>query len=309
MQFLIVTRTLLLSAIRKRLYTTLLASLLAPILLLIVLLSIPDLSSLNYMFIDANRPILVVSSVKNSENCYLATLLEGSLIVDNSSLKTSILIISAKALRVLRELSLTKQYNYTSGVVLSRDLYEALKKPRVITVLVNQDIHNYTIAGLWSSNIVLLIDDSLEIQLDKYVCLKPRGEFLSNLLGIFENDLLNTAVLWIFILSLIYMPIVYIAQRRVIEALKVDVNVLVECGVSTRRVLLSIVSVLVVLHVIIVLYISALGVVLVYTGWSLLSYILPLPMPTLRAIIIQLLLFEILLGFLTAYPACRGVIE
>lgn len=309
MQFLIVTRTLLLSAIRKRLYTTLLASLLAPILLLIVLLSIPDLSSLNYMFIDANRPILVVSSVKNSENCYLATLLEGSLIVDNSSLKTSILIISAKALRVLRELGLTKQYNYTSGVVLSGDLYEALKKPRVITVLVNQDIHNYTIAGLWGSNIVLLIDDSLEIQLDKYVCLKPRGEFLSNLLGIFENDLLNTAVLWIFILSLIYMPIIYIAQRRVIEALKVDVNVLVECGVSIRRVLLSIVSVLVVLHVIIVLYISALGVVLVYTGWSLLSYILPLPMPTLRAIIIQLLLFEILLGFLTAYPACRGVIE
>ena len=309
MQFLVVTSIMLISAIRKRLYTTILVSVLAPVLLLVVFFSIPDLSSLNYVVVDTSRPVLIVSSVKSSEECYSATLLESVLVTDNSALKIGVLATSVKPSRLLEALSLIKHYNYTSAVILPRDLYNDLGEPRVITVLLDQDSRNYTVAGLWSSNIVLIVDSSLESQLDRFVCLVSRGEILLSILRSTESDLLSTTILWILILSLVYTPIIYAAQRRVIESLKVDLRVLVESGVSTRKVFLSAVTVLTALHVIVVLYVCAIGVVLVYTAWSLLGYILPLPLPTLRASVLQLLLLEILLGFLTAYPACKGVVE
>ena len=309
MQFLVVTSTLLLSAIRKRLYTTILISVLAPVLLLVVLFSIPDLSSLNYVLVDTSSPVLIVSSVKIGEDCYSATLLENVLVADNSIRKVSVLATSSEPSRLLGALNLTRHYNYTSAVVLPRDLYSSLREQHVVTVQLDQITRNYTVAGLWSSNIVLLVDINLESQLDKFVCLISRREILLNILRSTESNLLSTAMLWILALSLVYTPVIYAAQRRVIESLRVDLRVLVESGVSARKILLSTITVLTALHVIVVLYVCALSIVLVYTAWSLLSYILPLPLPTLRTSVFQLLLLKILLGFLTAYLACRGVVE
>jgi hypothetical protein len=71
------SKTLILSAIRKKLYKTLLVSVLAPVLLAVLLFSIPDPSSLSYAYIDAGKPLLLVSSSVVSGDCHPATTVEG----------------------------------------------------------------------------------------------------------------------------------------------------------------------------------------------------------------------------------------
>jgi len=303
------SKTLILSAIRKKLYNTLLVAVLAPVLLAVVLFSIPDPSSLNYAYIDAGKPLLLVSSSVVGGDCYPATAVEGFVGNGSSGLSAIVLVVKAEASRVLSSTGLSKQYNYSSGVVLPLDLYNDLGKPSSVVVSISGRTHNYTVASSWGSNIVLLLDSGLSGWFDEYACLTPRGDLFRGVLRSAESDLLSVSLRWVILLILAYSVIIYIAHRRVAESMRLDVRILVEIGLSTRTAIASTAITLIVLHTVMTLYVSALGVVLVYTAWSLLGYILPLPPPTLRATTLWILLLEVLLGVAVAYPASRSVVD
>jgi hypothetical protein len=307
-EFLVTTEMLLQLAFRKGLYTITLLSVLAPVLLTIVLFSIPDFEGLSYIYANDGRVVPVFSSINNGEKCYPAVVADGFLVTGNSGLKTYILIVGSEPSRLLEPLGLARQYQYSIAVILPRDVYMRLGKPWAVPVLLDQVSRNYTVAGIWSSNIVLVIDQSLRDH-DGYVCLVSRGDILLSALKGVERDLLDTATLWILLLSLVYLPIIYAAQRRIAESLLVDARVAFEAGASNRGILISTSVTLIVLHVIGVIHACTLGVVLVYTAWSLLGYVMPLPPPSPRMSIAQLLIAEIVLGALTAYPASRGAVE
>jgi len=208
----------------------------------------------------------------------------------------------------LSELEISgKRYNYTSGVVLPREVFTSLGKPSVVEITVNSTTREYPVAGSWSSNIVLLADSELEFNPEIYVCTSSQSSILVGLLERLEGDLLRTTGFWILLLSLVYLPIIYTAQRRVVEALHVNFRVLTESGVDSLTLYFSTLTALVALYLVVVLYVCALGVVLVYTAWSLLSYFILIPPPTLRTSVLTLLLVEILLGVLVTPLASRGV--
>jgi len=305
---LVVVSTLLLSAIRKRLYTSILIGVLAPVLLIVVLFSIPSISVLGAEYVGLERAILSVSSSASSGECYRAVILNGVVGVDNSSSESHFLIINANASVFLEAVGLAKKYNLSSGVILPRELYEALGKPHIVKAMLNQSVYEYSVAGAWRSNLILLVDNSFQKPLELYACLQPRESVLLSTVSRAESDLLDTARFWILLLIVVYVPVVYATMRRVAESLSVDVKLLVESGVSPWGALLSGVIALTVLYAVISLYVYALGIVVVYTAWSLLSYILPLPQPMLRIEGVQLLLAMILMGSFTAYPACRSVL-
>jgi hypothetical protein len=303
------SKTLILSAIRKKLYSTLLVSILAPVLLAVMLFSIPDPSNFNYAYIDAGKPILLVSSSVAGGDCYPATTVEGFVGNGSSGLSAIVLVVKAEASRVLNSTGLSKQYNYSSGVVLLLDLYNDLGKPSSVVVSISGRTHNYTVASSWGSNIVLLLDSELSGWFDEYACLTPRGDLFRGVLRNAESDLLSVSLRWVILLILAYSVIIYIAHRRVAESMRLDVRMLVESGLSTRTAKASTAIALIVLHTVMTLYVSALGIVLVYTAWSLLGYILPLPPPTLRATTLWIILLEVLLGVAVAYPASRSVVD
>jgi len=303
------SKTLILSAIRKKLYNTLLVAVLAPVLLAVILFSIPDPSSLNYAYIDAGKPLLLVSSSVVDGDCYPATTVEGFVGNDSSGLSALVLVVKAEASRVLSSTGLSKQYNYSSGVVLPLDLYNDLGKPKSVVVSISGRTHNYTVASSWGSNIVLLLDSELSGWFDEYTCLTPRGDLFRGVLRSAESDLLSVSLRWVILLILAYSVIIYIAHRRVAESMRLDVRILVEIGLSNRTAKASTAIALIALHALTTLYVSTLGVVLVYTAWSLLGYILPLPPPTPRASTLWILLLEVLLGVAVAYPASRSVVD
>jgi hypothetical protein len=193
--------------------------------------------------------------------------------------------------------------------VLPLDLYNDLGKPNSVVVSISGRTHNYTVASSWGSNIVLLLDSELSGWFDEYACLTPRGDLFRSVLKSVESDLLSISLQWVILLILAYSVIIYIAHRRVAESMKLDARILVEIGLSNRTATASTVITLIVLHTLMTIYISALGVVLVYTAWSLLGYILPLPPPTLRTSILWIILLEVLLGVAVAYPASRRVVD
>ena len=303
-QFLVVTSTLLVTAIRRGLYTTLLVSVLAPVLLLVVLFSIPSTSSLELSYLDMSRHVLVITSSSSSGNCHSARLVKGFVTANTSTLSTHVLLVRVE----LSELEISgKRYNYTSGVVLPREVFTSLGKPSVVEITVNSTTREYPVAGSWSSNIVLLADSELEFNPEIYVCTSSQSSILVGLLERLEGDLLRTTGFWILLLSLVYLPIIYTAQRRVVEALHVNFRVLTASGVDSLTLYFSTLTALVALYLVVVLYVCALGVVLVYTAWSLLSYFILIPPPTLRTSVLTLLLVEILLGVLVTPLASRGV--
>jgi hypothetical protein len=303
------SKTLILSAIRKKLYSTLLVSVLAPVLLAVVLFSIPDPSNFNYAYIDDGKPILLVSSSVVGGDCYPATTVEGFAGNGSSGLSALVLVVKAEAPHVLSSTGLSKQYNYSSGVVLPPDLYNSLGKPSSVVVSISGRTHNYTVASSWGSNIVLLLDSELSGWFDEYACLTTRGDLFRGVLRSAESDLLSVSLRWVILLILAYSVIIYIAHRRVAESMRLDVRILVEIGLSNRTAAASTAIALIVLHALMTLYVSTLGIVLVYTAWSLLGYILPLPPPTLRATTLWILLLEVLLGVAVAYPASRSVVD
>jgi hypothetical protein len=303
------SKTLILSAIRKKLYNTILVAVLAPVLLAVVLFTIPDPSSLNYAYIDNGKPVLLVSSSVVGGDCYPATAVEGFVGNGSSGLSAIVLVVKAEAPRVLSSTGLSKQYNYSSGVVLPLDLYNDLGKPSSVVVSISGRTRNYTVASSWGSNIVLLLDSELSGWFDEYVCLTPRGDLFRGVLRSIERDLLSASLQWMILLILAYSVIIYTAHRRVAESMRLDVRILVESGLSNRAAKASTAIALIVLHALMTLYVSALGVVLVYTAWSLLGYILPLPPPTLRTSTLWILLLEVLLGAAVAYPASRSVVD
>ncbi|MCC6053869.1 MAG: hypothetical protein LM589_00915 [Thermosphaera sp.] len=303
------SKTLILSAIRKKLYNTILVAVLAPVLLAVVLFTIPDPSSLNYAYIDNGKPVFLVSSSVVSGDCYPATAVEGFVGNGSSGLSAIVLVVKAEAPRVLSSTGLSKQYNYSSGVVLPLDLYNDLGKPSSVVVSINGRTRNYTVVSSWGSNIVLLLDSELSGLFGEYACLTPRGDLFRGFLRSIERDLLSVSLQWMILLILAYSVIIYTAHRRVAESMRLDVRILVESGLSNRAAKASTAIALIILHALITLYISALGVVLVYTAWSLLGYILPLPPPTLRTSTLWILLLEVLLGVAVAYPASRSVVD
>jgi len=307
-EFLVTTETLLQLAVRKGLYTITLLSVLAPVLLTIVLFSIPDFEGLSYFYAKDGRVVPLFFSINNGEKCYPAVVADGFLVTGNSGLKTHILIVGSEPSRLLEPLGLARQYQYSIAVILPRDVYMRLGKPWAVTVLLDQVSRNYTVTGIWSSNIVLIIEQSLRDH-DGYVCLFSRRDIMLSALKDMEMDLLDTATLWILLLSLVYLPIIYAAQRRIAESIRVDARVAFEAGASNRGILISTSVTLIVLHIIGIIHACTLGVVLVYTAWSLLGYVMPLPPPSPRTSIAQLLIAQIVLGALTAYPASRGAVE
>jgi len=308
LEILVAVSTLLVSAIRRSLYTTLLISTLAPVLLLVVLFSTPSISSLEYTSLMQDKQVLFFSNTRSSEECYSAGIVEGSIMVNSSVLRAPILIVSANPDRVLGVLGLARgNYTASSYVVLPRDIYSDIGKPSLVVVRLNNATGEYSVAGSWGSNTVLLVTSSVNYHLDKYLCLASRSRILLDTVESIESNLLRTAELWVLVLSIVYLPVIYAAQRRVVESLRVDLRVLVNIGVSARNLYFSTTTTLIVLYIIVVFYVCALGVVLVYTAWSVLSYIVVLPYPALRLSAIPLLLLEVLLGVLVAPLASRGV--
>jgi len=304
--FLAAVETLLLSAARRGLYSAILVSVLAPALLPVVLFSIPDFRSFGYGYADGGRAVLALSSA-GGESCYPAGVVESSLAVGNMSLRAVILVVDAEPSRLLTPLGLMGRCNGSTCAVLPREVYEGLGKPRAVMVLLDQSqkSRECAVAGPWDSNVALLAGTGLEAGLEARACLVSQEDILLGVLRSTEEDLLSTAALWAIALSLAYMPVLYTAQRRVAESLRREAGVLLNCGVSRRTVLASTAVALALLHVFAVLYVGSLGVVLVYTAWSLLRHVV-LP-PALRWGAAWLLAVEAVLGALTAYPASRGV--
>jgi hypothetical protein len=310
LKFLVAVNTLLVTAIRRGLYTTILASVLAPVLLLVVLFSLPSTSSLEYFLLEQERQVLVVTTTKTSGDCYSAKLVEGLLVASTSSLRAHILLVSAEPSEVLRTLGLTRgEINATSSLVLPRDVYTALEKPRVVRVVVNNTTRDYTVAGFWSSNIVLLVSSEVALDSSKYACIAPRSRVLLGVIESAESSLLSTAELWILVLSFTYLPVIYTAQKRVVESLSTSLRVLANSGVGPRSLYFSTLTALVALHVLVVLYVCALGVVLVYTAWAALSYFTVLPPPVIRSHVASLIPVELVLGVLVAPITSRGAVK
>lgn len=308
MEILVVVKTLLIKAIRRGLYTTLLISTLAPVLLLVVLFSTPSISSLEYTSLMRDKQVLVFSSSKSSGECYSAGIVTGSIIVNSSMLRAPVLVVSADPTRILGTLGLARgDFNESSYVVLPSDIYIDLGKPSLVVVEVENTTEEYSVAGSWGSNTVLLVTSSVNYHLDNHLCINSQRGILLSTVERAESELLRTAELWILVLSFVYLPVIYAAQRRVVESLRVDLRVLANSGVSAHYIYCSTTITLIVLYIIVVFYVCALGVVLVYTAWSALSYIVVLPYPALRSSIMPLLLLEVLLGVLVAPLASRGV--
>ena len=306
-EFLATTEVLLLSAVRRGLYPTILVSVLAPALLLVVLFSIPDFRSFSYSYADGGKAVLALFSVESGGGCHPAEVVEGALAAGDASLRALTLVVDAEPSELLKLPGLAER-NFTAGVVLPRDVYASLGSPREVAVLLGQDPRNYTVAGSWGSNVVLLVGPGLTSKPGRYACLLSQRDVLVGVLEGVEEDLLSTAALWASALSLAYLPVLYAAQRRVAESLRKEARVLFDCGASTRSILASTATALALLHVLGVFHASSLGVVLVYAAWSLLSYVLVLPPPALRVDAVWLLALEILLGALAAYPASRGAV-
>ena len=138
MEILLAVSTLLVSAIRKSLYTTLLISTLAPVLLLVVLFSTPSISGLEYTSLMQDKQVLVFSSSRSSGDCYSAGIVEGSIIVNSSVLRAPILVVNADPDRVLGVLGLARgNYTASSYVVLPSDIYSNAGKPSLVVVRLN----------------------------------------------------------------------------------------------------------------------------------------------------------------------------
>jgi hypothetical protein len=300
------TELLLLSALRRGLYSAVFVSVLAPSLLPVVLFSFPDFRSLSYP--DGGRTILEFPGVEGRGVCYPAKVVEGLIASGNASLEAVILVVEAEPSKLLKPLGLAGQHDLSAAVVLPREVYASLGGPRVVKVLLNQVPRNYAVAGLWGSNVVLLVGSGLGVSSAEHACLVSQRDVLLSILRSAEEDLLSTAALWAMALSLAYLPVLYAAQRRVAESLRAEAVVLLSSGASKRTVLASVAAALALLHVLGVAHVSSLAVVLVYAAWSLLSYVVALPPPALRGGVAWLLAAEALLGVLTAYPASRGAV-
>jgi len=306
--YFIVTSTLLLVVLRKRLYLITLVSVLAPVFISVALFMFPSPSSLEQLVLRSDLPILVVSRSSVSSECYEARLVNATIIAPSGNTILLALAVHTDPHILLSKLGF-KLYNYTSVVLLPREIYVNLSKPREITLLLDHERFNYSVLGYWDSNIALLVDSNFSLEGNLYLCVEYRSVFAKDILESTERNLLSVAELWIYLLILVYLPVFYTAQRILVESLKVEVKSLFESGVNIRTIILSLTSTVIVLHAITVLYTCTLSIVLVYIGWSLLSYFTPLLPPHIRPGILQLVLVEVLVSFFTAYPATRGVVR
>lgn len=303
--YLATTITLLLVVLRGRHYTVLFAAVLVPILLSTVLYSIPSVKTLELVIPEYNSPIVVYSESPIG-NYYPSRIVEGLLEANNTSVDVKIMVVKMEA-QYLNPL--VKCSNCTSGVLLPRDLYTSLGKPGEVVVAVDGFTGVYSVLGYWSSNLVLLLDSELLVEPEGYICTANRQSVLTGFLEGLEYELLATAGLWILVLTLVYTPLVYIAHERLVDALKPELRQFYENGVNPRTLYLSTLTTLLSIHVLVVLYITALGVVLVYTAWSILSAFIPSPPPVLRENLLTPLSTQLLLGFILASIASRGVIR
>lgn len=303
--YLVATTTLLLVVLRGRHYSVLFTTLLVPVLLSIALYSIPSVKTLELGYPGVDSPIILYSEAP-CENCYPSRLVEGLLMAGNSRVEAVILIASVEAGYLNPFVNCS---NCTSGVLLPRDLHNSLGKPREVVVVVDGSTGAYSVLGYWSSNLVILLDSGLKIEPAGYICITSRQSVLTGFLEGLEYELIATAGLWILVLTLVYTPLVYIGLERLVDSLKPELKQLYESGVDPRTLYYSILTTLLSTHVLVVLYITALGVVLVYTAWSILSSFIPSPPPVLRENLLTPLSTQLLLGFILASIASRGVIR
>jgi hypothetical protein len=304
----ILIKIILLSIIRKKLYIAILASVLAPALLTVFIFSFPNLNDLGNLKIDETKLMLTVSGAKLGEACYPASLVDGTLVSSNKSLRAIILVVNTDLGRI-SGINFIVQCNYSRSVILPRDAYNTLSKPQALTVMLNKSSGSYTVCGIWDSNIVILLENNLNLYQSKYVCLLSQKNVISNIAKDAEESLVSTATLWVLALNLIYLPVFYAAQKHAIESLQTNIRVLYESGASVRAIIGALMVSLTAIHTVAVLYACALGVIMVYTVHLLLSFVQPLPPPSLRVDVVPLLLVEAFSGACASYPACRGALK
>jgi hypothetical protein len=308
----ILIKIILISIIRKKLYVAILASVLAPALLTVFIFSFPNLNDLGNLKIDETRLMLTVSGAKLGEACYPASLVDGTLVSSNKSLRAIILVVNTDLNTDLGRISginFIVQCNYSRSVILPRDAYNTLSKPQALTVMLNKSSGSYTVCGIWDSNIVILLENNLNLYQSKYVCLLSQKNVISNIAKDAEECLVSTAALWVLALNLIYLPVFYAAQKHAIESLQTNIRVLYESGASVRTIIGALMVSLTAVHTVAALYACALGVIMVYTAHLLLSFVQLLPPPSLRVDIVPLLLVEAFSGACVSYLACRGALK
>jgi len=299
---------LLVTMIKRGLYTAVLIGVLAPLMLATILYSIPDATNLLVDYTGLEKPVLLVANKPLGGKCYPGNILSGLVAAGDTVLEARVLGVRADADTLLGELGLTGGYNERSGLVVPMDMYNALGRVSTVKLVLNNTVHEYRVAGSWRASTMLLVDPGLVEVGVLYVCLEPRSEYAAKLLEHVEDSLLATTGSWVLLLLFAYTPVVYASQRRVVESLRGELEALYNTGLSVARLFLSVYAGLVVLSALAALYAVSVGVVLVYTTWSLLGFIAPIPQPVLRSEISFCLLTAVSVFSATALLACRGVL-
>lgn len=309
---------LILSLLRKDLYMYILISILIPTIVSVALYSLPSLNMFRetlYSY-DSERPIITVSDEKLFGECYSAKLVEdGVIYVDNkSSSKVPVLIVESDPCKITNKI-LGRGFcvNYTDLVVMPKDVCISVEKDRRINMTLGSENISCIVSGYWSSNIVLLITSEISKYMINgskvYLCIETRKDFLERSLSFVENDLIDLARSWVYILILIYIPIIYVTQRRVVESLKTEIKMLYVNGVALKDLKISMFLTLTIVYVATVLYIASLGVMLIYVAWSFLKSIMIIMPPQTRSEVIYMILSMIFSGTATSYIAVKNVVR
>ncbi|MEM4037336.1 MAG: hypothetical protein QW700_05990 [Desulfurococcaceae archaeon] len=275
------------SILRRNAHLILLVSLSAPLVLTVILYSLPSpVLFLEEYFSSAFRDVNVVITSRNSiiGKCIKAGLVEGELAGYGPVTLVYPKVITKEFLEALK---LNETGCMCSGLIISlpRDIYVYLNYTCNVGLRTLGACGSYCTGYTHKSleAVIVLVNGTESFQRDNlYLCFTSKLEIARNTLVELESSILSTVDAWLFLLLIASLPGVYVASIRVLLSIKSELRVLLNVGLSEAAVTLYCTFALWILEVLSGLFLLSLSTTIVYSASTALSTLVPALVPTFR---------------------------
>lgn len=305
---------LITSVYKRSAHFTLLASLISPVVLVVVLNSIPGLAYFleGYLKNIGESRISIISQSNISSQCIEVYLDKAYL----DKWGEVAVIYSVELNNVFQDLIISyTNCNITNATIsLAKEIYEGLGKPCGIKLKEDGSFREYSVLYLHRDlDAIIVLNTTSPTRrgfLKQYLCTVPEVYILRRTFKDLEEEILGFINTWLWLLLVASVPSIYIASLKTLRNLGNELKTLINTGLDHTAIVLHATLSLTFIGLISVVFLTAISIVIVHAGTTVLSSSVLMLIPTFRYG--QIFAYEIIIFiqvFLTALIASLKVVQ
>lgn len=293
------------SILRKKTYKYLIVSMVAPIILSTILLSIPNISMLvNFLSKRIITENINLISFRNHQIISgVCSPIEIAGMVQLGEIELPLIIASSDLLveNIVNFKEVTKSNDFVS---MPMKLYKEKFGDGIVINGVKRNIsHIHT--GIHA--VIILVNKSINNDIE--LCNVNSLDMLRYAFTLLEEDIYRASLVWVIILLVLYVPLIYIALYKIFMALENEIKVFLNLGVDRRKIVSGITIAIFTISSAVILFLVSLSMVMINALHKIISIYLfslhPYPRTHIALIVLIVLCLNLVISMVIGLREIR----